>query len=79
MRMLGGWLAGAVDQRWTIIGSKGPVHAVTGIRDIHIVSPEERTKVFAGCVPGYWREGCERGSGMGVEPGDPVVPDVGLR
>src|SRR5574337_820814 len=34
MQMLGGWLDQAlVDQRWTIIGSKGPVHAVTGIRD----------------------------------------------
>ena len=30
MQMLGGWLDQAlVDQRWIIIGSKGPVHAVT--------------------------------------------------
>src|SRR5215831_1736835 len=34
MQMLGGWLDQAlVDQRWIIIGSKGPVRAVTGIRD----------------------------------------------
>jgi endoglucanase len=33
MQMLGGWLDQAlVDQRWIIIGSKGPVRAVTGIR-----------------------------------------------
>ena len=44
MQMLGGWLDQAlVDQRWTIIGSKGPVRAITGIRDIHIAPPEERT------------------------------------
>ncbi len=47
MQMLGGWLDQAlVDQRWTIIGSKGPVRAITGIRDIHIVPQEERTKVY---------------------------------
>src|SRR5215471_3846859 len=34
MQMLGGWLDQAlVDQRWIILGSKGPVRAVTGIRD----------------------------------------------
>jgi len=38
MQMLGGWLDQAlVDQRWIILGSKGPVHAVTGIRDAHVV------------------------------------------
>ena len=43
MPMLGGWLDQAlVDQRWTIIGSKGPVRAVTGIRDVHVVPAEER-------------------------------------
>src|SRR6185503_9121037 len=47
MQMLGGWFDQAlVDQRWTIIGSRGPVHAVTGIRDIHIVPADERNKVF---------------------------------
>ena len=47
MQMLGGWLDQALpDQRWIIIGSKGPVRAVTGIRDIHVVPMEERAKVF---------------------------------
>src|SRR5260370_25936308 len=47
MQMLGGWLDQAlVDQRWVIIGSKGPVRAVTGIRDVHYVPAEERTRVF---------------------------------
>ena len=48
MQMLGGWLDQAlVDQRWIVIGSKGPVHAVTGIRDVHVVPAEERTRVFS--------------------------------
>src|SRR4029453_8977535 len=48
MQMLGGWLDQAlVDQRWTIIGSKGPVKAVTGIRDVHVVPAEERTRVYS--------------------------------
>ena len=48
MQMLGGWLDQAlVDQRWIIIGSKGPVHAVTGIRDAHVTPAEERNRVFS--------------------------------
>jgi putative aminopeptidase FrvX len=79
MQMLGGWLDQAlVDQRWIIIGSKGPVHAVTGIRDAHVVPAEERTRV-------YPRDSLFLDVGalteaevhaMGVEPGDPVVPDA---
>ena len=48
MQMLGGWLDQAlVDQRWIIIGSKGPVLAVTGIRDAHVVPRRERGRVYA--------------------------------
>jgi putative aminopeptidase FrvX len=78
MQMLGGWLDQAlVDQRWTIIGSKGPVHAVTGIRDIHIVAPEERTKVFPRdqLYLDIGAKDAKEAAAMGVEPGDPVVPD----
>lgn len=79
MQMLGGWLDQAlVDQRWIIIGSKGPVRAVTGIRDIHLVPQEERTRV-------YHRDSIFLDVGakteaevrqLGIEPGDPVVPDA---
>ena len=48
MQMLGGRLDQALpDQRWVIIGSKGPVTAITDIRDIHVVHADERTKVVA--------------------------------
>jgi putative aminopeptidase FrvX len=78
MQMLGGWLDQAlVDQRWIIIGSKGPVHAVTGIRDIHIVAPEERTKVFSRdqLYLDIGAKDAKEAAAMGVEAGDPVVPD----
>lgn len=78
MQMLGGWLDQAlVDQRWIIIGSKGPVHAVTGIRDIHYIPSEERSRVFPrdslSLDVGATTEA--EVAAMGVQPGDPVVPD----
>ena len=79
MQMLGGWLDQAlVDQRWIVIGAKGPVRAVTGIRDVHYVPAEERTRV-------YPRDSLFLDVGatseadvqkMGIGPGDPVVPDA---
>src|SRR5690242_12833702 len=79
MQMLGGWLDQAlVDQRWTIIGSKGPVRAVTGIRDAHVVSPDERTRVYARDTllldVGATSEA--EVAAMGISAGDPVVPDA---
>ncbi len=79
MQMLGGWLDQAlVDQRWTIIGSKGPVKAVTGIRDIHIVPQEERTKVFPreSVFLDVGAKNAAEVAAMGISPGDPVVPDA---
>src|SRR6185437_3041403 len=78
MQMLGGWFDQAlVDQRWWIIGSKGPVLAVTGIRDVHIASAEERTKVFPrdSLYLDVGAKSADDVRAMGVEPGDPVVPD----
>jgi endoglucanase len=78
MQMLGGWLDQAlVDQRWVIIGSKGPVHAVTGIRDIHVITPEERTRVFPreSVFLDVGAKSAAEVAALGVEPGVPVVPD----
>jgi putative aminopeptidase FrvX len=78
MQMLGGWLDQAlVDQRWIIIGSKGPVHAVTGIRDVHIITPPERTQVFSRdqLFLDVGAKNAAEVAAMGVSPGDPVVPD----
>ena len=78
MQMLGGWLDQAlVDQRWIILGSKGPVHAVTGIRDVHIATPGERTQVFSrdSLFLDIGAKNPAEAAAMGVSPGDPVVPD----
>ena len=78
MQMLGGWLDQALpDQRWIIIGSKGPVHAVTGIRDIHVVPADERTRVIPrdALYLDIGAKNAAEAEAMGIEPGDPVVPD----
>jgi endoglucanase len=79
MQMLGGWLDQAlVDQRWTIVGSKGPVKAVTGIRDVHVVPAEERSRVYPRdslyLDVGATSEAEVRA--MGISVGDPIVPDA---
>jgi endoglucanase len=79
MQMLGGWLDQAlVDQRWIIFGSKGPVRAITGIRDIHIVPQEERTKVYPreSIFLDVGAKNAAEVAAMGLEPGDPVAPDA---
>jgi endoglucanase len=79
MQMLGGWLDQAlVDQRWTIVGSKGPVHAVTGIRDVHVVPAEERTRVYSrdSLFLDVGAKDDAEVAAMGIGPGDPVVPDA---
>ncbi len=78
MQMLGGWLDQAlVDQRWIILGSKGPVEAVTGIRDIHVITPNERTQVIPreSIFLDIGAKNPAEAAAMGIEPGDPVVPD----
>jgi putative aminopeptidase FrvX len=72
MQMLGGWLDQAlVDQRRTILGSKGPVRAITGIRDIHIVPQEERTKVYPrdSLFLDVGAKNAAEVSALGLEPG----------
>jgi endoglucanase len=78
MQMLGGWLDQAlVDQRWIVLGAKGPVRAVTGIRDIHVLPADDRTRVFPRdqLFLDVGAKNAEEAAAMGVEPGDPVVPD----
>lgn len=79
MQMLGGWLDQAlVDQRWIILGSKGPVRAVTGIRDIHVLPAAERNTVFPreGVFLDVGAKTAEEVAALGITPGDPVVPDA---
>ncbi len=82
MQMLGGWFDQAlVDQRWVIMGSKGPVYAITGIRDVHVASAEERARVFPrdSLLLDVGAKSVAEVRQLGVEPGDPVVPDSPFR
>jgi endoglucanase len=77
MQMLGGWLDEALPgQRWLIIGSKGPVMAVTGIRDIHYTPADERTKLIPRdqIFLDVGATSAADAARLGLEPGDPVVP-----
>jgi putative aminopeptidase FrvX len=63
VQMLGYWLHQALgDQRWVIIGSKGPVLAITELWDAHVapldVGARDASDVTA----------------LGISPGDPMVP-----
>jgi endoglucanase len=78
MQMLGGWLDQAlVDQRWIILGSKRPIHAVTGIRDIHVVPADDRNRVFARdqLYLDVGAKNAAEAEALGLEQGDPIVPD----
>lgn len=82
MQMLGGWLDQAlVDQRWVVLGSKGPVYAVTGIRDAHLVPPDERTRIFPrdGLFLDVGAQSESEVRNLGIGPGSPVVPDAPFR
>ncbi len=76
-QLLGGWLDQAlVDQRWTILTSKGPVVAISGAHSVHVTSPEDRLRVtprddvFLDIGATSKREA----EIMGVRPGDAIVP-----
>ncbi len=79
MQMLGGWLDQAlVDQRWIIMGSKGPVRAVTGIRDVHLLPSDERSRVFPreSLYLDVGASTADEVRSLGIGPGDAVVPDA---
>lgn len=79
MQLLGGWLDQAlVDQRWVILGSRGPVRAVTGIRDVHVVPADERGRVYARntIFLDVGARDADEVRALGISPGDPVVPDA---
>lgn len=78
MQMLGGWLDQALPgQRWVIMGTKGPVSAVSVIRDVHVVPAEERNTAFRrdNLYLDIGAKTAAEAAALGVEPGSPVVPD----
>lgn len=79
MQMLGGWLDQALPgQRWVIIGSKGPVHAITNAWDAHIATPDQRTRLMPrdDVFLDVGVHSAAAARDLGLAPGDPVVPDA---
>jgi endoglucanase len=76
MQMLGYWLTAALpDQRWVILGSKGPVLANTDIWDAHIAphDPAGNTQKQDLVLDIGARTAAEA-EALGISPGDPVAP-----
>jgi len=76
MQMLGYWLSAALpDQRWVILGSKGPVLAVTDIWDAHIAPHDSSGHTAQQDL--YLDTGARSAADVaaqGISPGDPVAP-----
>ena len=76
VQMLGYWLPQALgDQRWTIIGSKGPVLAISELWDAHIAPheaghPTQPTEYFLD----VGARNAADVAALGIGPGDPIVP-----
>ena len=76
MQLLGYWLPAALpDQRWVILGSRGPVLAVTDIWDAHIAPkgqdghpPQQDLYLDTGA------RSAADAAALGISPGDPVAP-----
>jgi len=76
MQMLGYWLTAALpDQRWAILGSNGPVLAVTDIWDAHI-APHDASGHTAqqDLYLDTGARSAEEVARLGISPGDPVAP-----
>ena len=76
-KTLGGWLRQALpDQRWVIVGSAGPVLAVSGLRTVHVTPAGERNQVWPleQIFLDVGARSAEEVEAMGIRPGDPVAP-----
>ncbi len=77
MQMLGGWLDQALPgQRWVIVGSKGPVAAVTTIWDAHTTPAAERGRVIPrnAVFLDVGAHSAAEVAALGIGKGDPVAP-----
>jgi endoglucanase len=76
---LGGWLDQAlINQRFVILTRKGPVTGVTGLKTPHVMSADERSRLFRRDdmfidVGASSRADAE--DRLGIRPGDPIAPD----
>jgi putative aminopeptidase FrvX len=76
VQMLGYWLQQALgDQRWVIMGSKGPVLAITELWDAHVAPHEAgHPEVPAEYFLDVGARNAADVTALGISPGDPIVP-----
>ncbi|GAC1638016.1 MAG: M42 family metallopeptidase [Candidatus Acidiferrum sp.] len=76
MQMLGYWLQAALpDQRWVVLGSKGPVLATTDIWDAHIAPHDAQGNAQKqDLVLDTGARSSADVEALGISPGDPVAP-----
>ena len=73
IQMLGYWLDAALaDQRWVILGSKGPVIAITELLDAHVAGGHLNTPKEYYLDIGA--RNAEDVAALGISPGDPIAP-----
>ena len=76
---IGGWLdQSLINQRWVVLTRNGSVPGVTGIKTVHVMTPEARSRVFKRDemfidVGASSKDDAEER--LGIRPGDPVAPD----
>jgi endoglucanase len=73
VQMLGYWLEAALpDQRWVILGSKGPVLAITELWDAHVAGGRgnEPREYFLD----VGARNASDVAALGISPGDPIAP-----
>jgi endoglucanase len=77
VKNLGGWLDQALpDQRWSILGRNGPVHALSGLPTVHVTPPAQRARVWA-LTEMFLDVGARSRAeveALGVRPGDGIAP-----
>jgi len=78
---LGGWLDQAmIDQRWTILTTKGPVSAVSGLKSVHVTPQEERGRVTPrdDIFLDVGAASKAEADSLGIRPGDAIAPASSL-
>lgn len=76
---IGGWLdQSLINQRWIILTKNGPVQGVSGIKTIHVMTPEAQKQVFKKdqiFIDVGAKNKQEAEEVLGIRPGDPIAPN----
>ncbi len=77
VQMLGGYAERALaDKRWTILTHTGPMPALSGLKSVHITSPDEshRASTQSDVFLDVGAKSAEEAAAIGIRVGDPIAP-----